>query len=273
VDSSKARLNGKGSPEMERTTVDYWNHFWSRSRLPRSIHIDGSALRHTVDRAYYEALQQFVRPVRSARFIEIGCGNSAWLPFFSNHFRAEVCGLDYSDIACRRANEFLQTSGVLGEIRHGDFQQPPDDWCDRFDVVYTNGLIEHFDDTTLALRQIARFAKPGGRLFTFIPNMQGLNGWLQNKVGQETFRTHRVLSSDALRSAHEQAGLSVLDCRYLLPLNLLVVNPDFSGLLKSSFMAATTALTATGWLVDRIVRLPRTAAMAPYIFCCAEKIV
>jgi SAM-dependent methyltransferase len=271
MDLGQVPLNNEVSPGMDRTTVDYWNRFWSDSRLPRAIQVDGSALRHTVDRAYYEALQPFVRPANGARLIEIGCGNSAWLPFFSNKLCAEVSGLDYSDLACQRAKTFLHVSGVSGEIRCGDFREAPEDWCNRFDVVYTNGLVEHFDDTALTLRQIARYAKPGGRLVTFIPNMLGLNGWLQKQLGQETFRTHRALTSDTLRSAHQQAGLSVLDCRYLLPLNLLVVNPDLSGILKRGFMAATMALTAAGWSLDRIVRLPRSSTMAPYVFCCAEK--
>ena len=86
-----------------------------------------------------------------------------------------------------------------------------------------------------------------------------------------TFDTHRVLSVDALRSAHEQAGLSVLDCHYLLPLNSLGSESRFSGIHETSFTAATMALTAAGWSLDRLVHLPRSAEMAPYVFCCAEK--
>jgi SAM-dependent methyltransferase len=267
----KVPLNNKVSPEMDRTTVDYWDQFWSDSRQPRRIQVEGSDLRHTVDRAYYAAIQRYLYPVSNAQIIEIGCGNSSWLPFFSSHLGANVAGLDYSELACQRAKAFMNTSGVSGEIRHGDFRKPPDDWCNRFDMVFTNGLVEHFDDTPLALSQIARFAKPGGRLITFIPNMQGVNGWLQKHLGRNTFDTHRVLSVDALRVAHQQAGLSVLDCHYLLPMNFLVVNPELPGFIKQAFTSATMAFTAAGWLLDRLVTLPRSAVMAPYVFCCAEK--
>jgi len=256
---------------VDRTTVEYWTRFWQGAKPPRQICVDGTALGHTVDRAYHAALERYVPADRGARLIEIGCGNSAWLPFFSRRFGIGIAGLDYSEYGCARARTFLEMSKVDGDVRCGDFRNPPEDWKEAFDVVFTNGLVEHFDDTSAALSQIARFAKPGGKLLTFIPNMYGLNGWLQKRLGPQTFATHRRLDDMSLRSAHEQAGLSILECRFLLPTNLLVVNPDARGASARLFTTAARVLTAAVWSLDRFVSLPRTRAAAPYVFCCAEK--
>ena len=256
---------------VDRTTVEYWTRFWEGANPPRQISVEGSSLRHTVDRAYHGALERHVPADRTARLIEVGCGNSAWLPFFSRRFGIGVAGLDYSEFGCARAQAFLEASQVSGEVRCGDFRDPPQDWLERFDVVFTNGLVEHFDDTSSALAQIARFARPGGKLLTFVPNMHGLNGWLQRLLGPHTFATHRALSDHELRIAHERAGLSVIECRYLLPMNLLVVNPDRAGTGARLFVQAARAMTAMVWSLDRLISLPRARATAPYVFCCAEK--
>lgn len=257
---------------MDRTTVEYWTKFWEHAKPPRQIRVDGSALRYTVDRTYYSAVERYIPSTPGARLIEIGCGNSAWLPFFSKRFGIDVAGLDYSEYGCARAKAFLEVSEVRGDVRWGDFRNPPEDWIDRFDIVFTNGLIEHFDETSSVISQIARFVKPGGRVLTFIPNMYGLNGWLQRQLGRRTFDTHRALSDKELRDAHERAQMSVIECRYLLPANLLVVNPDHDSRLARSFIFLARATTVAVWSVDRLIGLPCARATAPYVFCCAEKL-
>jgi hypothetical protein len=62
----------------------------------------------------------------------------------------------------------------------------------------------------------ARFLKPGALMITTVPNLGGLVGLAQKMLDRGIFDKHVVLRQDLLREAHEDAGLSVVWCEFLL---------------------------------------------------------
>ena len=90
-----------------------------------------------------------------------------------------MSGLDYSDIGCQKSRAILRNEGVEGQIFHGDMFDPPAHLKGKFDVVFSNGLVEHFEDTKKAVSACASFLKPGGMMVTLIPNLSGMLGPLQ----------------------------------------------------------------------------------------------
>ena len=83
--------------------------------------------------------------------LEVGCGNSIWLPYFAKQFGFLVSGLDYSEEGCRTSREMLAEAGVRGMIRCADVFARPDDMRNRYDVIVSVGVVEHFQEPSVCL--------------------------------------------------------------------------------------------------------------------------
>ena len=213
-----------------------------------------------------------------ATLIEIGCGRSQLLPYFAKNFGFRVAGLDYSAVGCEKARGILERDGIPGDIFCGDlwtfdaFPEP------GYDVVFSFGLVEHFEETSAAIRGLARFARAGGVVLTLIPNMRGAVGALQKVLSRKIYDIHVPLSAADLARAHAEAGLLVQTSGYLLPAHFGVCNPGthldagasalFRDLAYRGAIAFSTALLGVH---ERLVRIPTSELLSPYAFALATK--
>jgi 2-polyprenyl-3-methyl-5-hydroxy-6-metoxy-1,4-benzoquinol methylase len=211
------------------------------------------------------------------RLVEVGAGGSSILPYLGREFGFHVVGLDYATAGCALAEENLLREGINGEVICADVFDPPASELDRADVLVSFGVVEHFSDPADCVRACARLLKPGGLMVTTVPNMAGLTGRLQRALDPAVYEKHVALNADRLRSAHERAGLQVLDTRYVLFAHLGVVNINeahagIGGVVRSMVLGGLKALTAMLWFVEkRVGSLPANAATSPYVFCLARK--
>jgi SAM-dependent methyltransferase len=264
---------------MNRSSKAYWEATWSGVPLP--VQDEGKrGLRGFVRRRFYGYFQEaFARyPPAGNKLLELGCVRSVWLPYFGGALRFDVSGIDYSAVGCQQARQLLADAGVSGTIICADFFDPSAGLLERFDVVVSLGVAEHFDDTSAALAAFARYLRPGGLLLTSIPNLAGLNGRILRAINQPLYDIHVPLSRGALRDAHVRAGLEVLECDYFLFTHLGLCSLDgllprsVSYPLKQVFASGLLAVTAATWLVEeRVGDLPPNALLAPYIQCVARK--
>lgn len=159
-------------------------------------------------------------------FLEAGCGGSQWLPFFAQRYGYRLLGLDYSQKGCKLSQRILEQAGITGEILMEDVFSPSARIHECADVVYSFGMVEHFLPTESIVQQLCGLLRPGGKMITIIPNMQGLQGLLQRLVDRDVYDAHVPLSVSELREAHERCGLDVLDARFLGTLSLGTVNAE-----------------------------------------------
>lgn len=208
------------------------------------------------------------------KLLELGCARSAWLPYFSKELGLRVTGIDYSPVGCDQAKAILATEGIEGHVALADISHSPPDFLNHFNYVVSFGVVEHFEATDECLRSCAAFMKPGGTMVTVIPNMNGLVGWLQKRLGREVYDIHVPLDTMALRQAHQVAGLDVLRCEYFCFLNFGVLNlnrirQSFLGLWLSRTL---NAVSAAGWMLERIgIRLPANKMTSAYVICISTK--
>jgi SAM-dependent methyltransferase len=156
--------------------------------------------------------------------LEVGCGNSSWLPYLGKRTGASVSGLDYSASGCKLAEANLAAEQVEGTIYHGDLFSPPENLIGQFDFVYSLGVVEHFSDTDGVIMALKRFVRPGGWLLTEIPNLKGsFHGLLTHFWQPGIFFKHVPLNSDDLSTAYERCGLSQVEAGYagLFSLNIV----------------------------------------------------
>jgi SAM-dependent methyltransferase len=264
------------SQPLDKAGEQYWTEFWRGKRLPPAIRLKARGPRAWFYREFHDLWRGHLPSATAApiRLLEIGCAQSRWLPYFAWEWGYEVAGLDYSELGCRQSRALLAREGLSGEIFHQDMFCPEPRQVAGFDVVFSNGVVEHFEDTGGALRQMAVYLQPGGLMLTIVPNLAGWLGRLQKVVSPEVMATHRPLTRTELAEAHEAAGLRHLFSAYLAFGHCSVVNPGagwrkwskycyFKTLKLASVLAGAFRRLYPGLKPDR-----RTAA---YIVCLAEK--
>lgn len=109
------------------------------------------------------------------KVLEIGAGLGTDLAQFARH-GAIVTDYDLSAGHLELAKENFALRGLSGEFLHGDAEQLPFD-DDEFDVVYSNGVIHHTPNTQLALSEIHRVLKPGGKAIVMVYAEDSLHYW------------------------------------------------------------------------------------------------
>jgi len=113
-----------------------------------------------------QALPKVAPPLPSRhRILVIGCGDGQWVNRISEF--AEVVGIDISREIVANANRHLRhPAATIVEV--GDAHQMK--YADAtFDVCFANSTLHHLD-LRVALPEISRVLRPGGRLIAAEPN-------------------------------------------------------------------------------------------------------
>lgn len=253
-----------------QTTQEFWNDNWKRAGKGLGTGNKDNYFWRRMDASFRFAFSDLPS---DPKLIELGVGASEWLPRFAKLYGMNVAGLDYSQPGCQRAREILQASDVEGDIVHADMFDPPNELISEFDVVCSFGLIEHFTDTAATVSACSRFGKPGSIVFTLIPNMTGLNGFLYKTLNRPLYDTHVPLTLDALRKGHEGAGLEILRTEHVLGLPGIMDSdrrePILWRRILRSFASGFRAFN--WWLEERGIGVPENALTSPYMICIAKK--
>jgi 2-polyprenyl-3-methyl-5-hydroxy-6-metoxy-1,4-benzoquinol methylase len=277
--------------DRDRVGKSVWEAGWVRSAVPDAAFDPEGApgIRNHFNRSFGAALRERLvghvavgaaprdgacRPT----LLEVGCARSVWLPYFGRSLGFDVHGLDYSEVGCQQARALLAASGVPGEVTCADLFAPPDSLLDRFDVVFSGGVVEHFDDTAGCLRAVTRMLRPGGMALTVVPNMTGPLGLIQRVLDRSVYDMHVPLDAEALAEAHRAAGLVGVSSEYLLFANTGILNTDelppsiLTTAKRALLLRPLAALTLALWSVEEAgVSLPPNRWSSPYVICTARK--
>ncbi len=129
---------------------------------------------------------------------------------------ARAYGVDISPPVVRRARAAFASGpgggeplrGTIGDVRALPFADG------SFDAVYSMGTIEHFDETVLAVSEIARVLRPGGRAIVGVPNrhdpfLRPMLAYALQAFGLYGYGYEKSYTRRALRQMLEDAGLEV----------------------------------------------------------------
>ena len=222
------------------------------------------------------ALRREIERARPRSVLEIGCGNSTWLGYLAKTYGVRVAGIDYSPLGCALARQRLAAEGVDGRIFCWDMLDGPSASICRHDFVFSFGVVEHFEKPEAALRAALRFVKPGGFLFTEIPNLlsvYGIVSWLWQPAD---LAKHRVVSKAQLdRICREALRLESTRAYYLGLSSLRRIPWSLHPRWPSVARRVTPHISRIVRQVDRALRwigvfrgLP---FLAPYVVACGRK--
>lgn len=184
------------------TTRDYWADVWRGTKLPivRAPEADSELV-----------FKEFLPKSNGLRLIEIGCAPGGWMSYFHSQFGYSVDGIEYVPDAVELTRANMKIQNIDAQV-----------WCDDFfsidtsqfeyDIVYSKGFIEHFQEYPEVCERLAEI---GRIVVTIIPNLYGVNGWISKTARPHVYEKHVPINLQQLRNAHEAIGLKTKFCNYV----------------------------------------------------------
>lgn len=160
-----------------------WDRFWTNDSTQKFTRISSSK------RRILRVLKPHV--VSGQRALDAGCGSGFFSKYFCDKDMLTV-SLDYSKSALEIASR--ATAGrakiVQKDLLNDRLAQ---DFDDRFDLIFSDGLLEHFStqDQDRIFQNLKAVLNPQGVLITFVPNRFSpwklLRPWFMPGIGETPF--------------------------------------------------------------------------------------
>ena len=267
--------------KADKAGEEYWTQFWKNFTLPPPINIHSSNVNEYPNRILHRLFKKAFNGMDTSgkKILEIGCGNSVFLTYFKKEFEFEIYGLDYSEFGCRQTEKILERDNITGTVILADAFKPPIDYIEKFDVVCSFGVVEHFEDTASTLKAFSKFLKPGGILISTLPNFKGATGTLHKYLNKPVYDVHVPLGTTEMKNAILHAGLKEEINEYFLALSFAITLEGIDGKpipfyrLKKFFIKSIRYASKLVWIVENLFgTIPAGKRLSGGIFTSARKI-
>ncbi len=163
------------------TDKEYWDKYWKNyqyDKIPKKV-----------------VFERFMpKLTRGINFIEIGGFPGVNAAYFYRRGIRDVTILDF-----HINKEIVRNFEKINDLPEGTIQCIDNDFFafsseKKYDVVFSSGFIEHFEDTRDAITRHIDLLSEKGQLLIIIPNLLGLNGELQRRFDRENLDSHNLQS-------------------------------------------------------------------------------
>jgi SAM-dependent methyltransferase len=242
---------------MENNLTDrsFWQSFWESRK--------GLIFKLKANYVFGDILARLIQEKGIKNAIELG-GFPGYYAIYLNKFqRLKTTLLDYF-IHPGLVNKLLAANdlkaGDIDIIEADLFTYQP---AEKYDLVLSFGLIEHFNDTKFIINEHLKFLKPGGTLFITLPNFKSVNGWVQKSFDKENYDKHNVDSMDIklLKDTCNNLGLSDIEVYYHGKFSVWLENKSEQ---KAISKAVVKAIWVAGKVFTKLVPV-NSKALSPYI--------
>lgn len=253
--------------KFEKLTEDsLWDEVWREYRVPQTIK-EGVSPNYIgiIDNLFH----QYLPKNREFELLELGCAPGRWLHYFNSEFGYRVTGLDSSPAGIKITKENLDYLGVRGEVILGDAFDYK--FNRQFDVVFSFGLIEHFDPPVEIVKKHLDLVNRGGYLVLAVPNIkESFYKPLQYLCNPKNMEGYLHISKERLQKFFTaKNGAEILFCDYIGVFNLYLLNiPANRKLIHKLVYLAQN-------FVEKMIKLfnitKETGLFSPYIFIIVKK--
>ncbi len=179
-------------------SLEKWKDHWERTAREKNNFKDAFYLMDQIKMEYLLPLL----PKGRKRTLEVGAGSGRLSRFLALE-GCDTCCLDYSIDALIYARGCYEKEGaqgvyVLGRAEHLPFED------NSIDVVFSTGLLEHFEDPMPIVSEMVRVLRKDGlfysdvvprkfRLLTFLDSVRPLLGRKRNSLFEMPFRKEDII--------------------------------------------------------------------------------
>jgi SAM-dependent methyltransferase len=163
------------------SSSEYWKHWWNEQA--RTASSDFALNRRTavridpIEKHAVEQLLTAVAPRPADAILDAGCGSGRNISILAPHVD-QIIGVDYSDEMLVRAGQRIRSENLSNaRLLRADVTQLPFA-ANSFDAVVCASVLQYLDDAecAVAIHELVRVTKPGGRLVLHIKNGTSLYG-------------------------------------------------------------------------------------------------
>jgi SAM-dependent methyltransferase len=222
---------------------------------------------------------QIVRAVRAIgldgkRVCEVGGGDGQMSAYMARlHPSASFSILDYSARGCALARQRAASEGVTLDVHEQDIFKPDQHLTASFDVVISFGVVEHFRDLGEIVAAKRRLLRPGGKMFTLIPNFsESVYATLCKRWSISVYEDHVPHDLDSLVAGHVMGGMSLMSASYLgamefgmLSMAMLAPEPK-TETDRVSYLWLTRLSKAVHLLEQKVGDFPSSRWLSPYLY-------
>ncbi len=151
--------------------LDAFESNWRKRREKRYVHWTREEPVNQIQLAFRNHWELFSEIMgrtsgEGLRCLEVGCGRGSLSCYFSDN-SYECTLLDNAPAAVAQARELFKNLGLSAKFDVGDALAMPYEDA-SFDVIFSIGLLEHFESIETPLVEQWRVLKPGGHLFVYV---------------------------------------------------------------------------------------------------------
>ena len=204
--------------ETQKTNQDYWNGVWG---IPVKMELPSILLVNSLN--IMRLLKSHVKP--RSKYVEIGCAPGKMLAWVSKVLRTNSSGLDYSEVGITKCKHLFEALNLDIDLYCVDFTEHKVP-LEQFDFVTSFGLIEHFEDPALLVKQHIDLLKPNGMAIITIPNYGGIYGRVQKWCDPENIDLHNlnIMTTQALESLVDRSKVSDVRAYYFGKIDPLILS-------------------------------------------------
>lgn len=185
------------------TDRQFWQRYWENYQYEKVPE------RSNFDSYFPEKMQNG----KGKTAIEIGGFPGTMSLFFNRRFGYSPSLLDFY-IDSEIIHKMESTNGFQADtvkcIESDFFAFTPEE---KYDLVFSIGFIEHFDDTADVLKRHADLLAHEGVLFIALPNFLGINGLVQRIFDNKNFKVHNLNSMKLDNLDRITRGLNLKDVK------------------------------------------------------------
>lgn len=192
------------------TDYAFWEAYWSSKK--------NLVFKVSDQFPFLKEIQDLIQAHGLTSSLEVGGFPGYYTAYLSAAHPTMTCALLDFFILPSISKELFEQNGCPDNIQliQKDLFDEKTPLPQKADLVFSNGLIEHFKDSKSILEKHMQLSNDGGFLFITLPNFKSLNGWFQKTFDLANYQKHNIECMDLnhLRACCEQLGLESIQVRY-----------------------------------------------------------
>lgn len=175
-------------PQDEKTTPEFWDSKWG----------SGAAVVERGDNFVVDSILDFfdehVSAYRNGKALEIGGAPGRYLGRLTIDHELQANAIDYSPVGCEKLKSNFKNLNRRIEVIERNVLEVDANPEEKYDVVFSLGLIEHFEPVDEIIERHVQYLSDDGILILGVPNCRGIYHWFWKTLSPDLLSKH-VLST------------------------------------------------------------------------------